>query len=87
MQSMANDIGVSSHTINEWMSLLEASFITFRLPPWFANIGKRPTRKIAEILGDRVKDMSLIYGGRDYQKRTDFEVIPYRNLGAWMYPD
>ncbi|NTW57478.1 MAG: DUF4143 domain-containing protein, partial [Chlorobiaceae bacterium] len=24
-----------------WLSLLEASFIVFILPPWFANIGKR----------------------------------------------
>ncbi len=182
MNSMANDIGVSSNTITEWVSLLEASFITFRLPPWFANIGKRlikspklyfydvglaawlmgitreehlavhplrghlfenlvvlemlksihnrgdkpnmffyrdsaknevdivleagdglsllevksaqtvasdamrPTRKIAEILGDRVKDMSLIYGGEDYQKRTDFEVVPYRTVDSWLYP-
>ncbi|PWQ95453.1 AAA family ATPase [Leucothrix pacifica] len=180
MQSMANDVGVSSHTINDWVSLLEASFITFRLPPWFANIGKRltkspklyfydvglaawlmgitreehlavhplrghlfenlvvlellkgvhnhgdkpnmffyrdsvknevgilleagdglsllevksaqtvasdamqPTRKIADILGERVKNMSLVYGGKEYQKRTDFDVIPYRNIGQWM---
>lgn len=41
MQSRANDVGVSSHTINDWVSLLEASYITFRLLPWFANIGKR----------------------------------------------
>jgi len=180
MQSMANDVGVSSHTINDWVSLLEASFITFRLPPWFANIGKRltkspklyfydvglaawlmgitreehlavhplrghlfenlvvlellkgihnhgdkpnmffyrdsvknevdilleagdglsllevksaqtvasdamrPTRKVADFLGDRVKSMSLVYGGDDAQQRTDFDVIPYRNIGQWM---
>jgi len=180
MQSLANDVGVSGHTINEWMSLLEASYISFRLPPWFANIGKRlikspklyfydvglaawligitrvehlathplrgylfenlvvlevlktihnrgekpnlyfyrdsakneadilldggdgirlleiksaqtvasgamrPIRKIAEILGERVKSMSLVYGGEDYQKRSDFEVIPYREIGAWL---
>ncbi|MEQ1838457.1 MAG: DUF4143 domain-containing protein, partial [Candidatus Nitrotoga sp.] len=32
---------VSGHTAREWITLLEASFIVFRLPPWFANIGKR----------------------------------------------
>ena len=180
MQSLANDVGVSGHTINEWMSLLEASYISFRLPPWFANIGKRlikspklyfydvglaawligitrvehlathplrgylfenlvvlevlktihnrgekpnlyfyrdsakneadilldggdgirlleiksaqtvasgamrPIRKIAEILGERVKSIGLVYGGEDYQKRSDFEVIPYREIGAWL---
>ena len=181
-QSIANEVGVSSHTINDWMSLLEASFITFRLPPWFANIGKRlikspkiyfydvglaawlmgitreehlsthplrghlfenlvvlealkamhnrgdkpnmyfyrdsakrevdmlletgdgisllevksaqtvasdamkPTRVVADILGERVKDMSLVYGGKDYQKRSDFEVLPYTEIKQWLYP-
>jgi uncharacterized protein len=39
--SLANEVGVSSTTINEWLSVLEASFIVFRLQPWHANIGKR----------------------------------------------
>lgn len=41
LQSLAADVGVSGHTAREWVTLLEASFIVFRLPPWFANIGKR----------------------------------------------
>lgn len=41
MQSLAGDVGVSGHTVREWISLLETSYIVFRLPPWFANIGKR----------------------------------------------
>lgn len=41
LQSLAADAGVSGHTAREWIALLEASFIVFRLPPWFANIGKR----------------------------------------------
>lgn len=41
LQSLAADVGVSGHTAREWINLLEASFIVFRLPPWFANIGKR----------------------------------------------
>ncbi|MEZ5478726.1 MAG: DUF4143 domain-containing protein [Thiolinea sp.] len=41
LQSLGNDVGVSGHTVSEWLSLLEASYIVFRLPPWFANIGKR----------------------------------------------
>lgn len=39
--SFANDIGVSSHTINEWVSRLEASYIIYRLQPYFRNQGKR----------------------------------------------
>ena len=41
LQSLAADVGVSGHTAREWITLLEASFIVFRLPPWFSNIGKR----------------------------------------------
>ena len=41
LQSLAADVGVSGHTAREWITLLEASYIVFRLPPWFANIGKR----------------------------------------------
>lgn len=39
--ALSNEIGVSVHTINEWLSVLEASYILFRLPPFFRNIGKR----------------------------------------------
>lgn len=39
--SLANEVGVSSHTINHWLSILEASFIVFRLQPYFENFGKR----------------------------------------------
>jgi uncharacterized protein len=39
--SIANDCGVSMPTIGKWISLLEASYIVFLLPPFFRNIGKR----------------------------------------------
>lgn len=40
-ESLANDVGVSSHTIRDWISILEASFILFKLEPYFENFGKR----------------------------------------------
>lgn len=39
--SLGNDIGVSSKTIKEWLSILEASFIIYKLEPYFENFGKR----------------------------------------------
>jgi len=39
--SLANEVGVSNKTISHWLSILEASYIVFRLPPYFENIGKR----------------------------------------------
>lgn len=179
ISSLANDVGVSSQTIQEWVSLLEASFILFRLPPWFANISKRlikspklyfydvglaawlmgitrlehlPTHplrghlfenlvvlevlkglhntgskpylnfyrdaagneadllveqglgvhllevkaaqtvasdamnglmKVKEILGDKVLDLTLVYGGNEGQRRSAFEVLPYDQVRQW----
>src|SRR5690606_11194561 len=40
-QSLSNDVGVSANTIKEWLSILEASFVVFKLPPYFENFGKR----------------------------------------------
>ena len=39
--SLATELGVSGHTIKHWLSILEASYLIFRLPPFFANISKR----------------------------------------------
>lgn len=40
-QSMCSELGVSIPTIQEWMNVLEASYIAFRLPPFYRNINKR----------------------------------------------
>ncbi len=39
--SLSNDIGVSAVTLKEWLSVLEVSFIIFKLEPYFENFGKR----------------------------------------------
>lgn len=41
MEEIGGEVGISSHTVKEWISILEASFIVFRLPPYFENFGKR----------------------------------------------
>jgi predicted AAA+ superfamily ATPase len=41
LNSLANDVGVSQTTLSSWISVLEASFIVFRLPCYFNNFGKR----------------------------------------------
>lgn len=40
-ESLANDTGVSKTTISEWISVLESSFIIFKLEPYFENYTKR----------------------------------------------
>lgn len=39
--SLANETGVAVSTVSAWLSVLEASFLVFRLPPHFTNIAKR----------------------------------------------
>ena len=39
--SLAGETGVSSTTVSSWLSVLEASFLVYRLKPWFSNISKR----------------------------------------------
>ncbi len=39
--SIANEVGVDSKTVSHWVSILEASFIIFKLPAYFENFGKR----------------------------------------------
>lgn len=41
LSSMSNDIGVSPTTLSEWLSVLEASFIVYKLKPFFSNISKQ----------------------------------------------
>jgi predicted AAA+ superfamily ATPase len=41
LHALCGEIGVSSPTLREWLSVLEASFIIFRLPPYYENFGKR----------------------------------------------
>jgi predicted AAA+ superfamily ATPase len=39
--SLGNELGLDNKTISAWMSLLEASFVAFRLPSYHTNFSKR----------------------------------------------
>lgn len=41
MERLASDAGVSHNTLRNWLSILEASYLIHRLPPYFENFGKR----------------------------------------------
>lgn len=43
-QSLANAVGVSAQTIKHWLSILEASYILIKLPPYFENFKKRQVK-------------------------------------------
>jgi len=50
-QSLASDVGVDGKTIKDWLSILEASFVVFKLQPYFENFGKRGS----EMMGVEIK--------------------------------
>ncbi|MDE6418183.1 MAG: ATP-binding protein [Duncaniella sp.] len=41
---LSNELGVAVNTINSWLSVLQASYIVYLLPPFFTNTRKRLTR-------------------------------------------
>ena len=41
LHSISNDLGVSSTTLSQWLSVLEASFLVIRIFPYYENFGKR----------------------------------------------
>jgi predicted AAA+ superfamily ATPase len=41
MSSLGNDLGINYKTVQSWISILETSFIVFRLPPHHRNFRKR----------------------------------------------
>jgi len=45
LEQLGNEAGISQPTAREWISLLEASYIVFRVPPWHANISKRLVKR------------------------------------------
>ncbi len=42
--ALAREVGVSSHTITEWLSLLATSYIAYPLTPYYSNLTKRLTK-------------------------------------------
>jgi uncharacterized protein len=41
LNALANDLGVAQTTARAWLDVLEATYVVFRLPPYFRNFGKR----------------------------------------------
>jgi len=41
LTALGNDCGISDNTVNRWITILEASYIVFRLYPYHSNFSKR----------------------------------------------
>ncbi len=68
-QSLSNDIGVDQKTIKSWLVILEASFIVFKLSPYFDNFGKRVIKSPKYYFTD-VGLLSFILGIRKKEQIT-----------------
>lgn len=41
LNAVAQDLGISQTTARDWLAVLDASYIAWRLPPYHTNFGKR----------------------------------------------
>lgn len=41
---LSNELGIAVNTVNSWISVLQASYIIYKLPPFFTNTRKRLTK-------------------------------------------
>ena len=74
LSSLATDCGIAQSTATAWLSILEASYIVFRLSPHFANFGKRlvkapklyfhDTGLAAFLLGIQTPEQLATHGAR-----------------------
>lgn len=88
---LAGEVGVSAKTIGHWLSILEACYIIYRLPPYFENFGKRAIKSpkiyfcdvglVAYLLGiETVEQMS-----RDPLRGNLFENLVVNELMKARY--
>lgn len=52
---LANELGISRHTVKEWISILKASFIITTLPPFFENLVISEINKLFLNNGEEIK--------------------------------
>ena len=88
--SLARDVGISTPTVMKWLSVLEASFIIYRLRPYHGNFGKRQTKaqKIyftepglaAYLLGIREKEQLFTHPlvGSLFENMVVMEAVKFR---------
>jgi len=97
-ESLARDVGISVPTVVKWLNVLEASFIIFRLRPYYNNFGKRQTKSpkiyfsepglVSYLLG--IRDPSQLYShplvGHIFENMVVVEAIKHR-INQGLEPD
>ena len=97
-ESLARDVGVSVPTVTRWLDVLEASYIIYRLRPYYNNFGKRQTKApkiyftetglVAYLLGIRDPSQLALHPmiGQVFENMVVMEALKFR-LNRGMEPD
>ena len=97
-ESLARDAGVSVPTVVSWLNVLEASYVIYRLRPYYRNFGKRQTKAckvyftetglVTYLVG--IRDVSQIYShplvGNLFENMVVMEALKSR-LNRGLDPD
>jgi hypothetical protein len=73
---LASALGVSYHTINRYLDLLEQAFLVRRLPPWLPNMGKRLVKSPKVY----IRDSGLVHWLLGIANAGTLDVHPSRGL-------
>jgi hypothetical protein len=75
---LGNSLGVSYHTVQRYLDILERSFLVRRLPPYFRNVGKRITKSPKLYL----RDTGLLHHLLNIGSMAELEHHPIRGA-SW----
>ncbi|MGE0454998.1 MAG: ATP-binding protein [Vicinamibacteria bacterium] len=75
---LAASLGVSYHTVNRYVDILEQAFLVRKLPPYFANLGKRLVKSPKVYF----RDSGLLHHFLGIRSAADLETHPARGA-SW----
>jgi len=75
---IASSMGVSFHTVNRYTDILEQTFLIRKLPPFFANIGKRVIKSPKVYF----RDTGLLHYFLGIHEAKSLSINPYRGA-SW----
>ena len=92
--SISKNLGIDVKTVQRWLSILEASYIVFTLPPWYKNFSKRIVKTpklyfydigvVAYLLGIETSEELILsnYKGALFENYGLLELLKsHKNLG------
>jgi hypothetical protein len=75
---LAGALGLNYHTVNRYADILEQTFLIRKLPPYFANVGKRLVKRPKVYF----RDTGLLHYFLGIQRKNILETHPARG-GSW----